>query len=181
MIGPARPRTAGSPADVYGRSLADGNPSRDLWPWHTAPATDENGGMWIDERGSQVLMLPECRRLLALGAKQRRHGHLGISQQGAPVVLPLDYAVIGPDVVLRTGEGLFERMSGRLVAFQVDGVDREQAWSVLVQGLAIEEDPASLGNCVPTPEVAEPGHRFVRIRSDAVTGRRLGPKPATIQ
>ena len=48
--------------------------------------------MWIDERGSEVLMIPECRRMLALGAKQGRHGHLGIPQEGAPLVLPVDYA-----------------------------------------------------------------------------------------
>ena len=78
--------------------------------------------MWIDDRGSEVLTLPECHRLLAIGAKEHRHGHLGVPKDGAPLVLPVDYAVHGPDVVLRIGEGLFHQVDARLVAFQVDGV-----------------------------------------------------------
>ena len=76
----------------------------------------------IDDPGSEVLTLPECRRLLAVGAKEQRHGHLGVPKDGAPLVLPVDYAVHGPDVVLRIGEGLFHEVHTRLVAFQVDGV-----------------------------------------------------------
>jgi hypothetical protein len=132
--------------------------------------------MWIDERGSEVLMIPECRRMLALGAKQGRHGQLGIPQEGAPLVLPVDYAVHGPDVVIRIGEGMFSSIpEGALVSFQVDGVDGERLWSVLVRGLAIEEDLSSFGLELPMPRVAEPGNRLVRIRSDVVTGRRFGP------
>ena len=133
--------------------------------------------MWIDERGSEVLPLAECRRLLALGTKEGRHGHLGIPKEGAPLVLPVDYTVHGRDLVLRIGEGLFERLSGQLIAFQVDGVDRDQLWSVLVRGLATEQDISVLSTPLPVPRVTEPGHRVVRIRADVVTGRRLGAGP----
>ena len=78
--------------------------------------------MWIDERGSEVLALGECRRLLTLGAHQGRHGHLGLVESDMPVVLPVDYVMDESDVVLRVGEGLFDRLVGRLVAFQVDGL-----------------------------------------------------------
>jgi len=144
--------------------------------------------MWIDDRGSEILGLAECRRLLAVGAKQHRHGHLGIPGEGAPVVEPLDYAVHGHDVIVRIGEALFRRMVGQLVAFQVDGsgdqpghadVEGERQWSVLVQGLAHEEDGQSLGSQVPVPSVANPGARLLRIRADVVTGRRLRPRPPT--
>jgi len=141
--------------------------------------------MWIDERGSEVLDLAECRRLLALGAAEGCHGHLGISNAGAPVVQPADYAVHGHDVVICVGDALCARLEGHLVAFQVDGVagtgiadrdsDTSRRWSVLVRGLAVEEDSASFGSNVPTPQVAEPGQRVMRIRADMVTGRRLGP------
>lgn len=131
--------------------------------------------MWIDERGSDVLGLPECRRLLALGAKRHRPGHLGIAGDGAPTVLPVDYAVSGPDVVICVGEGLFRHIAGTLVAFQVDGIDDGRAWSVLVRGLAEPVQPQQVGGRLPATRVPEPGHRIVRIRSDVTTGRRLGP------
>ena len=139
--------------------------------------------MWVDERGSEVLAVPECRRLLAIGAKEERHGHLGVPQDGAPLVLPINYAVHGPDVVLRIGEGLFHQVDARLVAFQVDGVSRmgdqsERIWSVLVQGLAIEDPENVPTSHVPHPEVVDPGERVVRIRADVVTGRRFPASPA---
>ena len=100
--------------------------------------------MWIDDRGSEVLELPECQRLLAVAAKARRYGHLGIAQSDAPLVLPVDFAVHGPDVLVRVGENLFGRMLGGLVAFEVDGTESDlgqginggaRAWSVLVLSL----------------------------------------------
>jgi len=149
----------------------------------------EDEHMWIDERGSEVLDVPECRRLLALGAKRHHHGHLGISAEGAPLVLPTDYAVHDSEVVLQIGEGLFDRVNGRLVAFQVDysfdglapdGGSPEGRWSVLVRGLASEMDWAAAGSRLPEPRVAEPGHRLVHVRGDVVTGRRLRPPGAGV-
>lgn len=140
--------------------------------------------MWIDERGSEVLGLPECRRLLAIGAKQHHHGHLGISTDGAPLVLPVDYAVHDSEVVLQIGEELLGRVNGRFVAFQVDysfdgltpdSDSPEGRWSVLVRGLASEMDWAAAGSHLPEPRVAEPGHCLVHLRGDVVTGRRLRP------
>lgn len=140
--------------------------------------------MWIDERGSEVLGLAECRRLLALGAKRHHHGHLGIATDGAPLVLPVDYAVHESEVVLQLGEELLGRVDGRLVAFQVDDsddgrqYDGDGPWSVLVRGLARPLDRAAAGGHLPEPRVAEPGHRLVHVRGDVVTGRRLlGSRP----
>jgi len=131
--------------------------------------------MWIDERGSQVLDPAECRRLLALGATQGEHGHVGIPGEGAPLLLPVDYAVTGPDVVVRVGDAFCARMVGRLVAFEVDGGTRgSRPWSVLVRGLAIELPMESYVGRLPHPRVAFPGRRLVRIRVDRVSGRRLG-------
>jgi uncharacterized protein len=135
--------------------------------------------MWIDERGSEVLDLPECLRLLAVGAKRHHHGHLGIPTDSAPLIVPVDYAVDGGEVRIQVGEGLFDRVNGRLVAFQVDGApdgaggDPEGRWSVLLRGLAGEMDRPAVPDHLPEPRVAEPGHRFVHIRGDVVTGRRL--------
>lgn len=138
--------------------------------------------MWVDDRGSEVLGLLECRRLLALGAKEGRHGHVGLPDEAGPVVLPVNYNMHGPDVVLLIGDGLFARLAGSHISFQVDGVspprpflgeaDR-QHWSVLVRGLAIEETPAAVEGHLPAPEVLTPGDRVVRIRADTVSGRRF--------
>ena len=134
------------------------------------PAESERAGLL-----GQVLFL-------ALAAKHHHHGHLGISTENAPVVLPLDFGVHHDHVILQVGEGLFGRIHGQLVAFQVDNstvgpswsdVDPEGRWSVLVRGLATEVEVGSVGDGLPEPRIAEPGHRLVQVRSDVVTGRRI--------
>lgn len=153
-------------------------------PLTLAPSAlvENNGGMWIDQRGSEVLPVAECRRLLAVGAKRHHHGHLGVPTDGAPLVLPFDYAVHGVDVLIQIGEGLFDQVNGRLVAFQVDhspdgtqgsDTDTGSQWSVLVRGLAGELDQTVGRDHLPQPRVAQPGHRLVQVRGDIVTGRRL--------
>ena len=138
----------------------------------------QHDDMWFDERGSEVLTLPECRRLMALAANQRIHGHLGLCGHGAPVVLPGDFTVDGPDIVLLVGDAVVaEIASHSLVAFQVDGEERGRRWSVLVRGYATEVDQVPPGPAFPAPRVALPGHRLVRIRSDVETGRRLAASP----
>ncbi len=129
--------------------------------------------MWVDERGSEVLGVTECHRRLALGAKLGLHGHLGVATGGAPSVLPVNYRWRDGDIVVRIGDGLFDRvMREGVVAFEVDGEESGRRWSVLVRGLATEEHADDVAD-LPEPEVAEPGHRLVRIRADVITGRVL--------
>ena len=130
--------------------------------------------MWVDQRGSEILGLAECRRLLALGAKEKRPGHVGIPQEHAPLVLPVDYQMDGSDVIVLVGDHLSAEMTGaRAVALQVDGLQEGRSWSVLVRGPALEASAASIDGDLPSPSVAEPGRSYVRIRADVVTGRRL--------
>jgi hypothetical protein len=63
-----------------------------------------------------------------------------------------------------------------VVAFEVEDVDAELPWSVLVRGLALHEEDRPGEVRQPLPRVARPGGMLIRIRSDAVTGRRLGPR-----
>ena len=141
--------------------------------------------MWSDERGSEVLSLPECRAFLTMGYRQYRYGHLGFPGVGAPIVLPIDYGLSGPepDVLIRVGRNVRNQVVGRLVSFQVDGVagpisvdaaEGERYWSVLVRGLAIELPSLPPGALPPRPRAAFPGPCLIRIRSDVLTGRRLG-------
>ena len=131
--------------------------------------------MWIDERGSDVLGVVECRQLLTIGASKHSPGHLGISGPDAPTVLPVDYAMCGPDVLLRVGAGLFSHIAGQLVAFEVDGIGQDgRPWSVLVRGLAMAERNHAECAHLPKPRVSQPGQHVVRIQTHVVTGRRLG-------
>ena len=134
--------------------------------------------MWIDESGTTVLPSSECKRLLALTAKEGGIGRLGIPTDQAPVVLPVNFSYGDGEVVIRTGTGfLTSSGAGRLVAFEVDHVDAEDrtAWSVLVRGLAtlIESPTREELQAAAHPLVPEPGDMLLVIRPDIVTGRRF--------
>ncbi|MGP8060553.1 MAG: pyridoxamine 5'-phosphate oxidase family protein [Acidimicrobiales bacterium] len=134
--------------------------------------------MWIDQRGSEVLEPAECRRLLALAAKEVGYGRLAVSRQGAPVVVPVNFRWLDSEVRIRLAEGFLSSVvPGHLVAFEVDMIDQraDTAWSVLARGLAHEPDPADGPGTDdgPQPMVPRPGDRVLVIRPDVVTGRRF--------
>jgi hypothetical protein len=138
--------------------------------------------MWTDQRGSEILLLPECLRLLAKAAKDGSIGRLGVSTAHAPIIQPVNFALHYHQVVLRLGPGLMaEAASGSLVAFEIDQVDCEAhlAWSVLVRGLALPvSEPALVASVVPIPLVSAPGDIVLVVRLDVVTGRRFKLKRA---
>jgi len=135
--------------------------------------------MWIDQRGSEILTMPECLRLLALAAKEDHVGRLAVVSDQSPVVVPLNFTFHDGGVLVRIGPGrLSELVPDALVPFEGGrvGADRGQAWSVLVRGLASVHDPGdspSDGGAVPEPWVPEPGHLMLFIRPDVVSGRRF--------
>jgi len=137
------------------------------------------GPLWIDPRGSEVLAIPECLRLLAGAAKKGAIGRIAVSQEQAPIVHPVNFAYRDHEVLVRLGPGLtVDTAEGRLIAFEVDQVDRDTAtaWSVLVRGLATllpESAPPDEARQDPTPLVPEPGKKLLAIRTDVVTGRRF--------
>lgn len=108
-------------------------------------------------------------------------GRVAIGTGGAPIVLPVNFVVVGDAVVVRTGAGeiLAAAVHRQPIAFEVDGWDvlSRTGWSVLLSGLAEEVTRPS--------ELAEverfrlqpwaPGLKghVVRLRPDAVTGRRI--------
>jgi hypothetical protein len=135
--------------------------------------------MWIDQRGSEVLPVAECLRLLAVAAKEEHVGRLAVTEDQSPLVVPLNFTFHDRGVLIRIGPGrLSELVPGSLVAFEVDRLDPEdgQAWSVLVRGLASAVAPDDLprdADAVPQPWVPEPGALLIFIRPDVVTGRRF--------
>lgn len=143
--------------------------------------------MWIDQRGSEVLVPSECRRLVARAAKHGGVGRLGVSRDGAPIIEPVNFtydAEHGHRVLVRLGDGSFsEAVSGALVSLEVDEVDREHdvAWSVLIRGLATPlapEEIETLGRDAPRPLVPSPGTTVFALRDDIVTGRRFALRGA---
>ena len=141
--------------------------------------TGDVGSRWVDERGSEVLGRPECRRLLALASKHHLHGHVAVSGPGAPELVPVDFAVSGIDVVLQVGEGLFSHLVDRPATFEVDNGEAEPdgsegQWSVVARGYVSEVTRLAAGLLPPEVRVPSPGHRLVRLRCDSLTGRRLG-------
>jgi hypothetical protein len=97
-------------------------------------------------------------RVLLRGAEGA--GHIGLSVRALPVVIPVSFTV-DDDAVTVWGAAL-ERQSfhvGDVVAFQVDGRDREGSWSVLVRG---RTEVASVGATVS-----------VRIPAELVDGQRF--------
>jgi nitroimidazol reductase NimA-like FMN-containing flavoprotein (pyridoxamine 5'-phosphate oxidase superfamily) len=135
--------------------------------------------MWIDQRGSEILPVPECLRLLALAAKEDQVGRLAVADGQAILVVPLNFTYHDSGVLVRIGPGrLSELVPGSLVAFEVDRMEPEhgRAWSVLVHGLASTLDPGDSGRgagAMPRPSVPEPGEEVLVIRVDVVTGRRF--------
>ncbi len=134
--------------------------------------------MWLDQRGSEILTENECRRLLALAAKEIHLGRLAVPDVQAPLLVPLNFTVHDNFVLVRIGPGrLSELASGSLVAFEVDHVEPRpgQAWSVLVRGLASPVAPGETppDAWMPQPWVPEPGEQILAIRPDIVTGRRF--------
>lgn len=134
----------------------------------------------VDPRtGLEVLSRQECYDLLA-----REHlGRLAVCVGSQPIVLPVNYALEGHDIVFRSAPGTKVAAAvGREVAFEIDGHDRFRhgGWSVLVVGTAARvADAAELERCGYLPVTPYgPGDKplWVRIHPAAVTGRRI-PTP----
>lgn len=130
------------------------------------------------DHGLELIPEAECRELL----ETEQIGRVALSVGALPVIFPVNYRIIGGDIVFRTGEGLKRRaaLSGSVVGFEVDRIDEvtSSGWSVLVVGLAAEigpadELPAEYGAI--TPWAGGNRHHVVRIHPEVVSGRRIRP------
>lgn len=133
---------------------------------------------WLDQKGSTVVDVPECKRLLAVASKLALIGRIGITTDQAPVIIPVNFTMCQGQIGLRVGGGFLARSAANcLVAFEVDHVDLDTgwAWSVLVRGLA------TLSNHLTEAELDADAHPLVpvagdqrlTIRTDVLTGRRF--------
>jgi uncharacterized protein len=117
-----------------------------------------------------------CLELLAT----RTVGRLAyVARENVPDIAPVNYALHGRDVLVRSGPGpkLQAADRGEVVAFEVDDLDEaaHTGWSVVVVGPAqrlTEEEKRH----VPMPTPWSDGRRrhVLRIRPTRITGRRIG-------
>ncbi|MEY9214587.1 pyridoxamine 5'-phosphate oxidase family protein [Thermobifida halotolerans] len=136
---------------------------------HNAVATDT--------AGLEVLAREECLRLLS----QAPIGRIVFTDQALPAVQPVNFAMLGTDIIIRTSPGskLAQATQDTVVAFEVDDYDvtERTGWSVMVIGLGrAVDDPAERAVLEALPlNPWAPGSRshYIRIVTDIVTGRRI--------
>ena len=134
-----------------------------------------------DTNPVEILSEDDCWELM-LSANL---GRLAVSVGGIPDIYPVNFVASDKRLLFRTTEGtkLLELTVNNNVAFESDGVGREQAWSVVVKGMArildtrAEIDAAEelpLRPLVPTLK-----YIWVEITPRSLSGRRftLGPEP----
>ena len=131
-----------------------------------------------DHAGLETIPLDDCLRLLG----SVPIGRIGFLSDGEVVVLPVNHAVSGQDVVFRTTQGskLSATESENAVTFEADQYDarRGSGWSVLLTGRAeMVYDDAEIA-CLERLglETGRGGAErsfWIRIRPRTVTGRRL--------
>jgi nitroimidazol reductase NimA-like FMN-containing flavoprotein (pyridoxamine 5'-phosphate oxidase superfamily) len=126
--------------------------------------------------GLDIMDRDECQQLL----RTQRVGRVAVGTDH-PAVLPVVYGVLDGDVVFRTapGEKLIAAALHRTTAFEIDAYDGDEqtGWSVNVVGPAEELlNPADLARARALDLPAWAGEvrdRFIRIRTEHITGRRI--------
>jgi nitroimidazol reductase NimA-like FMN-containing flavoprotein (pyridoxamine 5'-phosphate oxidase superfamily) len=130
----------------------------------------------LDRNAMEVLSRGECLEL----ARSALIGRVGVIVGGIPVIVPVNFALLGDDVVFRTGTGskLVAAVERSLLSVEVDSVDRvtRTGWSVLITGGASEltrPDEIAAADALDLESWVAGRRRYIRVRSDSVSGRRL--------
>ena len=106
-------------------------------------------------------------------------GRLAVSVTGQPDIFPVNFHADDTSIVFRTAPGtkLLEVTINARVAFEADGYDIDEAWSVVIKGTAsvlekqaeiFAAEELGLRSWVPTLKPV-----FVRIVPSEVSGRRF--------
>ena len=123
------------------------------------------------------LTIEECREHLRPGGVGR---FLFMAERG-PVAIPVNYCMLGNDIVFRTGRATGEAAGAQLekVSFDVDHLDEDLAegWSVLVSGEAsLMTEPAELAQAEALgiqPWAGGERETYIRLIPREITGRRI--------
>jgi uncharacterized protein len=130
----------------------------------------------------ETLSLEECISLAAT----MPIGRIVFTDRALPAVQPVNFLIDDGSVIIRTTQGskLAAATRNAVVAFEIDEFDRRShaGWSVTMVGRAQSvHDPAESARLAQLPlQTWAPGSRdrFIRIRPDHISGRRL---PASVR
>ena len=129
-------------------------------------------------QGIAVIDEAQCLRLVG-GASI---GRLGFSARAMPVIFPINFVLIGRDVVFRTepGQKLDAARLQVVSCFEVDSYDgfAHTGWSVLITGrLTVTEGPAldRLGLLPLRPWAVTGASEVVTLRGELISGRAVEP------
>ena len=137
----------------------------------------------IDRDGLEVLDREECMRLLATATL----GRIALTSGALPTVLPVNFALDGDRIVIRTGRGskLDAATRDAVVAFEVDELEPtwRSGWSLVVTGVAREvthpDEVARLSSLLGRRWPARGDERLITIPVELISGRRLVTTPTT--
>ncbi len=104
-----------------------------------------------------------------------------VARAGVPDVVPVNYALHGDELLVRSGPGpkLQAAERGEVVAVEVDDIDEDSrtGWSVVVAGrtrrLHVSEAAALPQDVLPEAWAGGPRSAVLSVRRSRVTGRRL--------
>ena len=128
----------------------------------------------LDRRGLVILPTEECLGLLRPGGV----GRLGWVRADRPMIRPVNFALDGRRIVVRTGGGtIFAAAVASLpVTFEVDHVRNvdHAGWSVIVDGTIGLFDGDGVPNVPLRSWASGSSDHFVQIAIGEVSGRRIG-------
>lgn len=133
--------------------------------------------MQFDRNGLEVLGRDECLALMQSVPVAR----IGLSMKALPVILPVNVAIEGDEIFVRTASGskVEAALQHAVVAVEADDYDPlgHSGWSVLVRGQTRFVDDAweidRLRQLWLTPWANADADLWVAISADIVTGRRI--------
>lgn len=132
--------------------------------------------MEVDRNGLEVLGRTECLALLATVTL----GRIGLTSAALPTILPVNFRLVGDDIVVHTAAGtkLDAATRNAVVAFEADAMDpvEHTGWSVVVTGVAREavDDELAALTRVPLARWAPLGdERVIAIAAQLISGRRI--------
>lgn len=137
----------------------------------------------MDHMDAAVVSLDDdgCFELLS----KQELGRLVTSAAGVLDIFPVNYALDGRTIVIRTAEGskLMEMTINDEVLFEVDAYTDADAWSVVVRGharrLETSDEVRAADELPLKPWIPTLKYNYVRITPDSVSGRafRRGEEP----
>jgi uncharacterized protein len=133
----------------------------------------------VDSAGLDVLGRDECMALLATVPI----GRIVFTEGALPAIQPVNFALDGEDVLIRTGVGskLAAAARSAVVAFEVDRYDETTltGWSVVLIGRAHavpQSEHDHMRAIGPVPWALGSRPHFIRITPEIVRGRRISSR-----